>query len=246
MARSALHEARDVGDGNVPQQRGGQLRLGDACGAKEHRNGDLDAVVDGAEVVDENALNLTLGLGDAVEKHGALAFGILRDPAGVELEGDGEAAHVGDGRGHESHGSLAVTDGAHAAEQRPAREEADPSDLVDVRGRGACNKSALYPVDMRLTAEMHDVAAVADKRRARIPEEIGDLVSVFDHEPWISTVDRRIAEVGHRRSPERWNSHPILTKTSRSSDDADDRLLAGVDYSGCCQGGLLTCLPESA
>ena len=48
--------------------------------------------------------------------------------------------------------------GAHAAEQRPAREEADPSDLVDVRGRGACNKSALYPVDMRLTAEMHDVA----------------------------------------------------------------------------------------
>ena len=72
-----VHEASDVGDGNVPRQRGGQLRLGDACGAKEHRNGDLDAVVDGAEVVDEIALNLTLGLGDAVEKHGALAFGIL-------------------------------------------------------------------------------------------------------------------------------------------------------------------------
>lgn len=134
MARSACTRLAMSETGMSHSSAAGQLRLGDACGAKEHRNGDLDAVVDGAEVVDENALNLTLGLGDAVEKHGALAFGILRDPAGVELEGDGEAAHVGDGRGHESHGNLAVTDGAHAAEQRPAREEADPSDLVDVRG----------------------------------------------------------------------------------------------------------------
>ena len=76
MARSACTRLA-MSETGMSHGSAAGLRLGDACGAKEHRNGDLDAVVDGAEVVDENALNLTLGLGDAVEKHGALAFGIL-------------------------------------------------------------------------------------------------------------------------------------------------------------------------
>lgn len=84
-----VHETCNVRDGNVPRELGRELGFRNARSAKEDGDGYFDAVVNRAEIVDEDAFDLAFGLCDAVAQKPAFALGTLCGPARVEFKRDG-------------------------------------------------------------------------------------------------------------------------------------------------------------